>query len=450
MNILNINKAIQDPAQIQSLSKEDVFALLKKYPYCASLHLILTKLLHLENNTEYQNQLAHTAAYANDRKALYRLIYETGSIKDSGSSISKQDFTENFADPISTILNFASDSDISEKASQAQNESNEQVEATSDESLALEELEAQHVEHVIENLETEFELMNRTGSGEIDTQQIEIDEENDEGLVDEHLDPEMQSNISIVQEIAEQEIIEEIKNSGIEALSTALAAEDLPNNKIPVHTESKEVPESISAQRLEEAVENTSRLRDVVSMVQIPATVQSNIIESQQRTFTAWLKQFSATKENHLVPPPPVNSFVNTEELSSEMNNTSATTNNLVNDDTLTSQYQEEQASVFFKETEADLNRIIKDEIKHIDEFVQAQPKKPINLDGELLVSVSELAKRSLDDSKEIITETMARVFAAQGKFKKAIDILEKLELLHPEKRLYFAALIEEFKKQNI
>ena len=42
----------------------------------------------------------------------------------------------------------------------------------------------------------------------------------------------------------------------------------------------------------------------------------------------------------------------------------------------------------------------------------------------------------------------MARVLYAQGKQKRAIDIVEKLMLLYPDKRIYFAALIEKFKKQ--
>jgi hypothetical protein len=43
----------------------------------------------------------------------------------------------------------------------------------------------------------------------------------------------------------------------------------------------------------------------------------------------------------------------------------------------------------------------------------------------------------------------MARILVSQGKNKRAIDILEKLVLLHPEKSLYFAGLIKEFKKNS-
>ncbi len=50
------------------------------------------------------------------------------------------------------------------------------------------------------------------------------------------------------------------------------------------------------------------------------------------------------------------------------------------------------------------------------------------------------------NETKEIVTETMAEVLAKQGKTDKAIQLYIKLSFLDPEKTAYFAAKIEQLK----
>lgn len=53
-----------------------------------------------------------------------------------------------------------------------------------------------------------------------------------------------------------------------------------------------------------------------------------------------------------------------------------------------------------------------------------------------------EQAQRSLQKDDELISETLARVYERQGKISKAKEIYEKLSLKFPEKKRYFADLI--------
>lgn len=62
--------------------------------------------------------------------------------------------------------------------------------------------------------------------------------------------------------------------------------------------------------------------------------------------------------------------------------------------------------------------------------------------------SPTKAAKNSLADNDEIVTETLAKIYAEQGSILKAISTYEKLSLRHPEKSAYFAALIENLKKE--
>lgn len=59
--------------------------------------------------------------------------------------------------------------------------------------------------------------------------------------------------------------------------------------------------------------------------------------------------------------------------------------------------------------------------------------------------SIQSLAEKS-NKEDEVLTVSMADVFAKQGKVDKAIEVLEKLSLLNPAKSAYFAAKIDHLK----
>jgi hypothetical protein len=59
--------------------------------------------------------------------------------------------------------------------------------------------------------------------------------------------------------------------------------------------------------------------------------------------------------------------------------------------------------------------------------------------------SVANMANHSVEES-EIVTEAMAEVWAKQGAHQKAIETYNKLSLLNPSKKAYFAAKIENLK----
>jgi cytochrome c-type biogenesis protein CcmH/NrfG len=54
-----------------------------------------------------------------------------------------------------------------------------------------------------------------------------------------------------------------------------------------------------------------------------------------------------------------------------------------------------------------------------------------------------------LIDKTDLVSETLAKVYAAQGNVSKAISTYEKLSLLHPEKSTYFAGRIEKLKQNK-
>ncbi len=83
------------------------------------------------------------------------------------------------------------------------------------------------------------------------------------------------------------------------------------------------------------------------------------------------------------------------------------------------------------------------DWLKHVK---TANPNpKDLGTAPELETIVESSAKHS-NDSREINTETMAEVYAKQGKLEKAIQIYIKLSFLNPDKTAFFAKKIQELK----
>jgi hypothetical protein len=67
----------------------------------------------------------------------------------------------------------------------------------------------------------------------------------------------------------------------------------------------------------------------------------------------------------------------------------------------------------------------------------QAQPKSEARL----------LAERSISENKDLVSETLAKLYVRQGHYEKALIMYQRLSLAIPEKSHYFAAEIDKLKK---
>jgi len=81
-----------------------------------------------------------------------------------------------------------------------------------------------------------------------------------------------------------------------------------------------------------------------------------------------------------------------------------------------------------------------KDEL--IEKFIREEPK--ISPPKTAFFNPTDTSHRSNIDDEEIISETLAQLYADQGNIQKAIHIYQKLSLLNQEKSRYFAARIQE------
>lgn len=91
-----------------------------------------------------------------------------------------------------------------------------------------------------------------------------------------------------------------------------------------------------------------------------------------------------------------------------------------------------------------------------IDQFIVKEPKISApneklfedRTDKNELFNPTKKAKESLDESQLPVSETLAKIFAVQGNYPKAIYAYQQLMLIFPEKKVFFATQIEELNKK--
>jgi len=93
-----------------------------------------------------------------------------------------------------------------------------------------------------------------------------------------------------------------------------------------------------------------------------------------------------------------------------------------------------------------------KEKIKHqqeiIDKIISNLPKTPKINTSQKFYSAEDKARESLLETEDLVTETLAKIYAEQGNIHKAIRAYEILSLKFPNKNAYFAAKIKELKEK--
>jgi tetratricopeptide (TPR) repeat protein len=82
-----------------------------------------------------------------------------------------------------------------------------------------------------------------------------------------------------------------------------------------------------------------------------------------------------------------------------------------------------------------------------LDKFIKENPS--IRRPKADFYNPVNMAKQSVQEDEELVTETLATIYHQQGAYKKAIKVYEKLCLIYPHKMAYFADLIRKIKEEQ-
>jgi hypothetical protein len=441
---------IKHPVTVEYEEIDELKSIIDQFPYFQSVRLLYVKALFEHKSYLYDEELKRTAAYASDRKMLYRLIHHTGENKTSTQVVDPSFETKNVQEKELSLT----DGLIFE------------------EKTFEEEATGFVFEEAPDNIKTEAEHI-----------ADDIDEDIEPPIIftEEIPGPQIKSD----PKPADEPIKSEQKPlSAAEILSQRLREIENPSDtKSPVKEEKaaaevtapiifqEAVLKIVKEQKEETAVEETiieeqplvkqpeaiveekpiEEIKPVLSAATLPPSVQVNEpVVKEEPLQEQTINKVSPVQRGH-----ETQSFSDWlhrfQKPSSEEKKTPDTSVN--NPETPLNQ---PAALLTITDVEQQINNTTPDnpEPGHFSakDLVQLFIKNEPRIDGTKtkFSTPGNIARASLADSSDIVSETLARIYLEQGNISRSIQTYEKLMMRFPEKSVYFAALIKEIRKSQL
>ena len=381
----------------KAISIEELEKIQKSYPYFSTAHVLLAKMYQEKNDHRFADQLQQAALYVNNRHVLYDYIKDSQKEEDSRFS----------------ILDSRKEDDSQFSILKAKKETNSQVSN----------LEAKKQEQ--EQEDSQFSILDSEKEEDFEkvgTEDLELRIANFESRIS-NLELGIENRESRIENVEPTAPIEETIDQNVEVVR----AKDLD----PM--EANFIIEAVHSTIELEAEEETIKIEEVTASTEVQTEVdETEVASSTPMTYAEYMMAKARKMKGEVKEEPEANDIEEVEDEVEEQE-----------EEKTAEQSFESRISNF----ESSARRIQKPSVVDvqksiIDKFIQQQPKITPGKAAEY-TNTQNLGKDSLEEDMTFVTETMAKLYAAQGKIDKAKKVYRQLIALHPEKSIYFAAQLK-------
>jgi hypothetical protein len=226
----------------------------------------------------------------------------------------------------------------------------------------------------------------------------------------------------------------------------------------------EEIPVEVPIITLEEPVietELTSLINEEVSSTETEESTREEVVDDISEENVEFNKELLAEAINQNYDLDHLEELVNDESFDEvEAENISEEIPVDESSESIVSKEQGRSFTGWLRSNENDIHLSIDPEKARIeailDKFISEEPsitrptKDSIQIERpkKEFYSPAQKAKESIDPNAVPVSETLAKIFAAQGNYPRAIAAYEQLMLTIPEKKTFFATQIKELKKK--
>ncbi|UKJ08046.1 hypothetical protein [Solitalea lacus] len=428
MNAGIFNNSLSNSAELGNNMEESLSKGLLNYPYCATLHFMRAKLAKKLAPNEYESLRGTAAAYAVSREALFCFLNPPITLNQVADLAVLEEekpyiFTETSVDEnqLVTESNVAEDNLIKDdEAIDFLNAESEVEDLLEPLTIQPETVSPQDYFEVSDQLPTEFQNVKPAGTYRdaealVHDEEIKVSNEASEDEQDDYSTPpefhrwknSLETPVNLILQ-KDTSITETVKSEELESENTV----------IPHKKETLQVFEPLP------------------TILEGENKIALSIDDKLPHTFTFWLRRIRGVQDtvnyatDHVDTTVPIKRVVTT-DIGKEFLENALHVSNL---------NELEQTVVI----EFDLR---KKEDQIIERFIREEPMiRAVQLNE---ISFEDKSEKSTNDEMAIVSETMAKIYADQHLYEKAIVVYEKLCLKYPEKNTYFAAQIEKLKHNS-